>query len=462
MKIATFLFISLISLYISQNIITSWNYDKVAMYDLQKMITFLNTFLKEPLNIPCDLSKDTIKVNNIKLIQIETNLYDSLINYNTGLLLLAPNKITLSFNFSYEETSKKIKGSSTLGLSILTFKLKINNDKTEQKTNFEIKMSSPIDNYSVPGIKDKEFLKSLIDLLYEGFNDNSVLNKIIAEKMQTDLYNYYSEFYKKNQEIKIQTQNFFGNVVVPIKNDKFIYFCEDILGEYKTAFCYYSGEIDQNDINNGEQDKSLLPLQNERFSHNNEDLYMIFINNDLIKNSMDYIVKNYFSKNAKIYDEKTNVKTLSYDFTVNSLQKYFKGLENLKKEDKFDCEINIEKGDINEVTYKVKINIKDTAKTNFEIRVTSELTLDISIIKTIRFNICIKSTKTLNVEMVGSSVQISDLEGLKKVIEESFDFKHNPICLNNKGISLKDHLTEISNAYIQKEGIYFEGPQLYQ
>ena len=98
MKIATFLFISLISLYISQNIITSWNYDKVAMYDLQKMITFLNSFLKEPLNIPCDLSKDTIKVNNIKLIQIETNLYDSLINYNTGLLLLAPNKITLSFN----------------------------------------------------------------------------------------------------------------------------------------------------------------------------------------------------------------------------------------------------------------------------------------------------------------------------------------------------------------------------
>ena len=141
MKITTLILISLLSLCISQNIITSWNYDKVAMYDLQKLSTFLNTFLKEPLDIPCSLSKDKIKVNNIKLIQIETNLYDSLINYNTGLLLLAPNKITLSFNFSYEETSKQLKDSATLSLSILTFKLKFDNDKKEQKTNFEIKMS---------------------------------------------------------------------------------------------------------------------------------------------------------------------------------------------------------------------------------------------------------------------------------------------------------------------------------
>ena len=459
MTIVTFILLSLLSLSISQNIITSWNYDKVAMYDIQKLTTFLTTFLKEPLNIPCSLTKDKLKVDNIKLIQIQTNLYDSLINYNTGLLLLAPNKITFNFNFSYEETSKQLKGTSTLSLSILTFKLKFNNDKKEKKTNFEIKMSTPPQGYTIPGIKDKEFLKSLLDLLYQGFNENSVLNKIIAEKMQTELYNYYSVFYKKNPEIKIQTQEFFGNLNIPIKTDKFIYFCEDILGEYKTASCYYSGEI-ENDNNNN--DKTLIPLKNERFSHNEDDLYIIFINNDLIKNSMDYIVKNYFSKNAKIYDEKTNIKTLSYDFTVGSLQKYFKGLENIKKEEKFDCEINIEKGDINQVTYKVKINIKDSAKTNFEIRITSGLTLDISIIKTIRFNICVKNTKTLNVEVITSPIEISDLEGLKHAIEESFDFNYNPICLNNKGISLKNQLTEISKAYINEEGIYFEGPQLYQ
>ena len=64
--------------------------------------------------------------------------------------------------------------------------------------------------------------------------------------------------------------------------------------------------------------------------------------------------------------------------------------------------------------------------------------------------------------MITSSIEISDLEGLKHAIEESFDFSYNPICLNNKGISLKNQLTEISKAYINEEGIYFEGPQLYQ
>ena len=95
MKITTYLFLSLLSLFLSQNIITSWNYDKVAMYDLQKINTFLSKVFTTPLDIPYEFSIDSLKVDKVKLIKIETNLYDSLINYNTGLLLLAPNKITL-------------------------------------------------------------------------------------------------------------------------------------------------------------------------------------------------------------------------------------------------------------------------------------------------------------------------------------------------------------------------------
>ena len=49
-----------------------------------------------------------------------------------------------------------------------------------------------------------------------------------------------------------------------------------------------------------------------------------------------------------------------------------------------------------------------------------------------------------------------------KAIEESFDFSYNPICLNSDGISLKDYFAEITNAYAKEEGLYFEGPQLYQ
>ena len=457
MKFNLYIFLSLLSLYFSQNIVTSWHYDKVAMYDLQKIITFLNNFPSKPLDLP-DIKKDTIDIKNLKLIKVETNLYDSLINYNTGLLLLAPNKVTLNFNFTYTDSTKEINTNAELSMTIISFKLKISNDKPAEKVNFEIKMTSSKESYSVPGIKDKDFLKKLIDALYEGFNKESILNNKIATSMQTKINNYYIEFYKKNQDFILQTGAFFGNTKVQIKNNRFMYFCEDVSGEYKTASCFYPGEIPEKTYEKYEkEDKTLIA----KFSNADEDLYKIFVNNDLVGKTIGYIANNYFKKNAKIYNEKTNVKQLSYDFTVASLQKYFKGLETLKKEDKWDCEVTIESGNLNEAVYKVKFNIKNT-NDNFEIRITSGLTLDISILKTVRFNICLKATQTKEVTVLSETISIADLDGLKKVIEESFDFKQNPICLNSDGISLKNYYSEISKAEVKTEGIYFEGEQLYQ
>ena len=241
MKVSTYIFLTFFSIFLCQNIITSWNYDKVAMYDLQKINTFLNTFAQNPIDIPVVISNKTLGINNIKLIQIDTNLYDSLINYNTGLLLLAPNKITLYFNFSYSDGTQK--GDATLELKILTFKLKVTNDKvTDKKAKFEIKMTSPLENYAVPGIQDKTFLETLKYTLCEGFQDTQVLSKMIPEKMETGLYNCYTEYYKNVKEFNLQTKDFFGNLKLNIKNDQFLYFCEDLLGEYKTAFCYYKGK----------------------------------------------------------------------------------------------------------------------------------------------------------------------------------------------------------------------------
>ena len=51
MKFSLYIFVSLLSLYFSQNIITTWNYDKVAMYDLQKIITFLNVLIVAKVQI---------------------------------------------------------------------------------------------------------------------------------------------------------------------------------------------------------------------------------------------------------------------------------------------------------------------------------------------------------------------------------------------------------------------------
>ena len=123
MKFSIFFILALFSFYISKNIITSWSYDKVAMYDLQKINTFFTRYFKID-NIPITLSNNTLTIKDIKLNEVQTNLFDSLINYKTGLLLLTPNKITLNFNFYYTDT-KKGSGNAILELKIITFKLKL-------------------------------------------------------------------------------------------------------------------------------------------------------------------------------------------------------------------------------------------------------------------------------------------------------------------------------------------------
>ena len=211
MKIFYLVLSLLFSLTISQNIITSWNYDKVSMYDIQKVNTFLTSFPEKPFDIPIEIKNDTLSIENIKLVSIQTNLYDSLINYNTGLLLFTPDKVTLCFNFSYTETKKGYKGDSTLELKILNFKIKVKNDKDDPKSIFSIKMSTTKESYSTPGIKDKEFLSVLQNLLYAEFNKNGVLNEIISEKLEIGIKDYYTKFYRKNKEFRVYTNEFFGS-----------------------------------------------------------------------------------------------------------------------------------------------------------------------------------------------------------------------------------------------------------
>ena len=461
MKFQILFLISLFSIYISQNIISSWTYDKVAMYDLQKINTFLTKNFKID-NIPITLTNDTLEIKDIQLKEVQTNLYDSLINYNTGLLLLTPNKITLNIDFTYTDKTKG-SGTGNLELKIFTFKLKVKNNKSEGKAQFSIKMTTDEDSYSIFGIEDKSLLYIIKCTLYNGFINKNILDEVIPNQMEEQLYNYYVNYYKKIKNYNIITSDFFGNKNIEITNNIFTYYCEDPLGEYKNAFCYYSGNI--TNIGNI-KDKSLIPLKNERFSHNDNDLYMLFINNDLFKDIMDLLAKDYFSKNVKIYNKDTNTKQLSYDFTVKSLKKYFIGLETLGDSNEFDCEITIESGNLNEAVYKVKVNIKDENKNNFEMRITSDLTANIKVSKTVKLKLCLSETKTKKIEIISSTtkppVDISDLDGLKKAIEESFDFSYNPICFNSDDISLKDYFLKIYDIYIKEEGMYIEGKQLYQ
>ena len=77
------------------------------MYDIQKINTYLSTELvKQDIVIPGLVSVHNIHVTNVRLIDVQSALYDSYLNYNNGLFLFSPNKITLYFNFSYSESTR--------------------------------------------------------------------------------------------------------------------------------------------------------------------------------------------------------------------------------------------------------------------------------------------------------------------------------------------------------------------
>ena len=457
------IFFLLFSLFFAQNIITSWDYDKVAMYDIQKINTYLLTELvKQDIVIPGLVLVHNIHVTNVRLIDVQSTLYDSYLNYNNGVFLFTPNKVTLYFNFSYSESTRGYNDSATLELKINTLKIKIKNDKISQKPKISTKMAARQEDFNVPGIQDKEFLNLLIDTLFSGFVRAYVLSELIPGIMDEGLNKYYNDFYSRKKEFKITTSEFFGKLVFGMNNNLFTHFCEDLIGDYKNNFCFYLGYTDKEEE---KVDKTKIPLSNERFSHNPDNLYNVFINKDLLEDISSYVIKSYLFFNPKIYNNKTNIKKLSYDFNVASLKRFFNGLNNFRDDEYFYSEIFIDNITSTEAKYRAKINIGSNDN-NFIINIISKISMNLSTKKGVRFNLCLKETKTTNIEVVSSSfepkVEITNLEGLKNIIDESFDFDYNKICLSDDGISMRDYFSKINNVYAREEGIYLEGKHLYQ
>ena len=457
------IFFLLFSLFFAQNIITSWDYDKVAMYDIQKINTYLLTELvKQDIVIPGLVLVHNIHVTNVRLIDVQSTLYDSYLNYNNGVFLFTPNKVTLYFNFSYSESTRGYNDSATLELKINTLKIKIKNDKISQKPKISTKMAARQEDFNVPGIQDKEFLNLLIDTLFSGFVRAYVLSELIPGIMNEGLNKYYNDFYSRKKEFKITTSEFFGKLVFGMNNNIFTHFCEDLIGDYKNNFCFYLGYTDKEEE---KVDKTKIPLSNERFSHNPDNLYNVFINKDLLEDISSYVIKSYLFFNPKIYNNKTNIKKLSYDFNVASLKKFFSGLNNFRDDEYFYSEVFIDNITSTEAKYRAKINIGSNDN-NFVININSKIAMNLSTKRGVRFNLCLKEVKTTNIEVVSSSfepkVEITNFEGLKNAIDESFDYDYNKICLSDDGISMRDYFSKITNVYAREEGIYLEGRHLYQ
>ena len=444
-----FLILSMFNLSINQNIITSWHYDKVQMYEMQKLGTILSTQIKEKTTSLPDFTEDSISITNLKLTEVQQSLYDSYLNFNSGLLLFTPNKVSLSFNFSYSGQGNE--GSASFDLKINVLKIRLRNNKKDQTQSVQISMFSNENDFSVYEISNKDFSSRVKTALYKGFENKKILDGISSK---LDLLSYYKEFYKNKKSLKFVTSSFFGSKDITINFDRFIGFCEDINGNVESALCYYSGEINGED----KMDKTTVPISNKNFVNPN-DTFNTFINMDLYNKIIEKVMKEGLSE--KIFSKKTLSKSSGFDLSVSTLKNYFDGLNSYENNEIFEAKIKINELNSKSIKFNMAINI-GTRTNAFSLDVEADTPLKVEISKSVRINICLDSLKNLKLSVKSGNVSITDESGLKTILAESIKYLNEEACLTDSGISLRDYYSIITKAYSQDEGIYLEGNQLYQ
>ena len=240
---------------------------------------------------------------------------------------------------------------------------------------------------------------------------------------------------------------------ISIKLDRFVGFCEDVVGKAENAICYYSGEVEED-----KKDKSKVPIGNEKFM-NPTDKYNMFINNDLVNSIIAKIIKEGLSE--KTFNKNSVSKKLSYDFTAASLKTYFDKLDSYPDTDEFSVKIKI--SELTSKNIKFNANFKIGQKEDaFSLDIELNLNLKATVKKNVKLNLCLAKAEVGKVSIASGDITIKDENKLKSAIVEGFDYDKVPLCLDNGNISFRDYYSIISNVDLKDEGIYIEGNHLYQ
>jgi len=432
---------SLFSISFTQNIITSWHYDKVLMYIYKNIQNYIGEDLLELIKqIKIEPKEEgDIKILEIKPTSTSLTTPDSYGNLNSGLFLFTPYKLSLNFDSKYNYNGKELKAQIELNVYEVKF-----NVYSTKKNKINIKDKDFI-VYDV----EKSILNNFKNLIIKIFNENEVMSKI-SEKI--NIKGYYEKIMKEHRNFTYESSKVLGNKKIEISLNRFVDFCKEVDLKFENALCYFSGEVNGEDT----KDKKNAILSINNFTEAN-DYYHMFINykllNDVMKKMINEGIKNNF-KNGSIS------KSLDYNFTTKYIKEVF---DFTFAEDNITFNVDVEiinfnfnsKGNGN-ATIKNTINIEGHTE-KIEFNFTLEFNSTTSIIKSTRINICFSQVKVKDVK---SSTKIKDEKKLESWIENSFE--PNKLCLSDNGITLRDYFSYMKEVKSEENGIFIKGMHLYQ
>jgi len=420
------MFLIILGLSYHQNIITSWNYDKVIMYIINDFQVYINNELNNKTIDIKDISESNFKLTNIKKNVISCSLYDSYGDLINDKYLLGIYKITFNYNFTFNDLLKNETKDCSFDLGIKSIKIRTYFDKETLKPSSKVIITFEQTDFHIYGL-DKEKIESVQESLYKGFVEQKI-SKQYEDKM--DIIGLYENIYSKKKNINFLTSKSLGSKNITVKIDRFITFCKDMEGNVDNALCYYSGEIGKPEL----KDKRDIPLYNKDFIHAGES-YNVFINNDLIDQIFNQVIAN----KIKIFNDIEILKKMFNDEQTNINSEFYYIINNFSYSfHKFD--ISIYKKNENQNSF---INLK--FNTIYEV----------NIVTNTKINICISDLKLIDIQ--GKNLDISFIKN--NIISY---FKKNKICLSDNGVSLRDIYLKMTSVTSDEKGIFIFGQQLYQ
>jgi len=271
-----------------------------------------------------------------------------------------------------------------------------------------------------------------------------------------NIVNYYKELMKQHKSFSYQSSKLLGHKNVEIPLNRYIDFCYEKDLKFENAMCYFSGELNGEDL----EDKRKDPLIFENFIEANDNYHM-FINRKLFNDVMDYVVK----ENVKnIYKKGSTSIKLPYEFTSKYLKEIFDF--SFEKDDaSFSVEVQVKNIIFNEKDYHLlslnNVIMLEGLSENITFSNDFNFKVDKKIIKSTKFDICVSEINVKEVKSEGT-IKIKDENKIKEWINKSFNVESYPLCLSDNGITLRDYFSYLTNVTIGEKGVFIQGMHLYQ
>ena len=446
----------LIPIIISQNILTSFDYDKTLAYTLQDVQTMLNTKLLSNLQaLTYPELVDGITLSNIKPTAVSATLTSSYGNMQTQLYLFSPSKLSITFTLDYT-TSSSTKGSCEVAFGV--FDLRSRFTVASSKPAVSVSIESRAKDYVIFNVDSAEIASQIQNAMYTQMIQQKVITSIATE-IEKGINAFYEELYTNKDQYTFTSSTLLGNIPVNIMFNTFMSFPEDLGKEYKSAVTSYAGNVEGKEVSGDKKEKA---LEQSNFVKPGDD-YFTFINYDLFNDVFSSLI----TKGIVMNLNNNSIPNLSFDFTFKTLSQVFNGLPTSFSESD-EVVVSSKLSEIaflpqgkGEMTLSSSFKVKDTENV-VEVTIKIEFEAPATKRTTTSFDLCLNKLTVKSTEVTTSSITIANQDTFNAYVNEIFNYGISlPTCLSDKGITLRDYYRYIDNAKSEQNGVYIQGKHIY-